>query len=63
MNKELIELVCDLYFDYDRMSKSGQETLNKIAKMVKVPTNNKVTKEELIAMGCPKDKVHLYLEN
>ena len=29
--KELKELVDDLYWDYDRMSSSGQETLDKIA--------------------------------
>ena len=29
--KELKKLVGDMYWDYDRMSSSGQETLDKIA--------------------------------
>ena len=35
--KELRELVDDMYFEYDRMSSSGQETLDKIADLVGVP--------------------------
>ena len=64
MNKEkqkkLYKLIDDLFFDYDRMSSSGQETLDKIAELL---PKQKITKEELIAMGCPKDKVHMYLED
>ena len=37
-NKELKELVDDLYWDYDRMSSSGQETLDKMAKLLGLPT-------------------------
>ena len=36
--KELRELVDDMYWEYDRMSSSGQETLDKIADLVGVPT-------------------------
>ena len=32
-------LVNDMYWEYDRMSSSGQETLDKIAKLCGVPTN------------------------
>tara|TARA_R100001594_G_C4018811_1_gene258685 strand:- start:1145 stop:1288 length:144 start_codon:yes stop_codon:yes gene_type:complete len=32
--KELIKLVGDLYWDWDRMSSSGQETLEKIADLL-----------------------------
>ena len=37
-NKELKDLVDDLYWDYDRMSSSGQETLDKMAKLLGLPT-------------------------
>jgi len=37
LNKEEIEkirsLIDDMFWDYDRMSSSGQETLNKLAKL------------------------------
>ena len=32
--KELIKLVGDLYWDWDRMSSSGQQTLEKIADLL-----------------------------
>ena len=41
--KELRELVDDMYWDYDRMSSSGQETLDKIADILGLPTENEVT--------------------
>jgi len=43
MNKQkLINLVNDLYWDYDRMSSSGQETLNKILDLLSIKkTENK----------------------
>ena len=43
--KELKELVDDLYWDYDRMSSSGQETLDKIADLVGVPTESEMNEE------------------
>ena len=43
--KELRELVDDLYWDYDRMSSSGQETLNRIAGMLELPTFEDVEEE------------------
>ena len=33
----------DLSFDYDRMSSSGQQTLDKIAGILGLPTENEVT--------------------
>ena len=36
--KELKDLVDDMYWDYDRMSSSGQETLDKMAKLLGLPT-------------------------
>ena len=36
--KELRELVDDMYWEYDRMSSSGQETLEKLATLVGVAT-------------------------
>ena len=47
--KELKKLVGDMYWDYDRMSSSGQETLDKIAKLVGVPTNNEM--KEIVSDG------------
>ena len=45
VSKELQELVDDLYWEYDRMSSSGQETLNKIAGMLELPTFEDVEEE------------------
>ena len=38
MNKldQLTELICDLYWEYDRMSNCGQETLDKMAEILGV---------------------------
>jgi len=33
---QLTELICDLYWEYDRMSSSGQETLDKMADILGV---------------------------
>ena len=41
--KELRELVDDMYWEYDRMSSSGKETLDKIAGILGLPTENEVT--------------------
>jgi hypothetical protein len=35
-------LIVDLYWEYDRMSSSGQNSLDKIAKIMKVPTENEI---------------------
>ena len=40
--KELQELVDDMFWEYDRLSSSGQETLDKIAKLVGVPTKDEM---------------------
>lgn len=32
--KELKELIDDMYFDWDRLSSSGKETLKKISRLV-----------------------------
>ena len=34
----------DMYWEYDRMSSSGQQTLDKIANILGLPTENEVTK-------------------
>ena len=50
-NEKLIGLVTDLYWEFDRMSSSGQETLEKLATLVGVPTEeemNNMSKEELM---------------
>lgn len=39
---ELKELVVDLNWEYQRMSSSGQETLDKINKVLKIPTQEEV---------------------
>ena len=43
--KELRELVDDMYWEYDRMSSSGQKTLDKIANLVGVPTESEMNEE------------------
>jgi len=47
-------LISDLYWEYDRMSSSGQFTLDKLAKLYGIETNaqleermSKMTKEEM----------------
>ena len=46
MTKEekIQEAVSELYWDYDRMSSSGQETLNILAKLVGVPDEEELSK-------------------
>lgn len=34
--EEIKKLVDDLYWEYDRMSSSGQETLNKLGDMLRI---------------------------
>ena len=36
--KEIVKCIVDLYWDYDRLSSSGQETLDKLAKLHGVAT-------------------------
>ena len=38
MQLRIEKCVIDLYWEYDRMSSSGQATLDRLAKMVGVPT-------------------------
>ena len=50
-NEKLQKLVTDLYWDFDRLTSSGQETLEKLATLVGVPTEeeiNNMSKEELM---------------
>jgi|14_taG_2_1085336.scaffolds.fasta_scaffold122146_3 hypothetical protein len=54
------KLVDDLFFDYDRLSSSGQETLDKLGDLLGIED---ATDEELLAMGLPKDKLQLFKEN
>lgn len=37
--------VLDLYWEYDRMSSAGQKSLNKLAKLVEVPTDMEIQKD------------------
>ncbi len=43
--KELRELVDDMYWEYDRMSSSGKETLDKIADLLGIPTQAELDEE------------------
>jgi hypothetical protein len=43
-NKKLIKLVDDLYWDYERLSSSGQETLDNIADLLGIPAENELEK-------------------
>ena len=50
-NEKLQKLVTDLYWDFDRLTSSGQETLEKLAELVGVPTEEEISnmsKEELM---------------
>ena len=50
-NAKLQKLVIDLYWDFDRLTSSGQETLDKLATLVGVPTEEEISnmsKEELM---------------
>ena len=42
--EKLQNLVEEMYWEYDRMSSSGQQTLDKIANILGLPTENEVTK-------------------
>ena len=37
--KQVCKLVDDLYWEYDRLSSSGQETLDELAKVLGLPTH------------------------
>ena len=41
-SEELRELVTDMYWEFDRLSSSGQLTLEKIAKLIGVPTEEEM---------------------
>ena len=50
--EKLQNLVEDMYWEYDRMSSSGQQTLDKIANILGLPTENEVTKmAETVKIG------------
>ena len=42
-NEKLQKLVTDLYWDFDRLTSSGQETLEKLAELVGVPTEEEIS--------------------
>ena len=42
-NKKIQKLVTDLYWDFDRLTSSGQETLEKLAELVGVPTEEEIS--------------------
>ena len=65
-SKKIQQLVTDLYWEFDRMTSSGQETLEKLATLVGVPTeaemDEKNLKKSLLSMGVPKESLHLYTD-
>ena len=42
-NEKIQKLVTDLYWDFDRLTSSGQETLEKLATLVGVPTEEEIS--------------------
>tara|TARA_S200000501_G_C20669044_1_gene675477 strand:+ start:141 stop:380 length:240 start_codon:yes stop_codon:yes gene_type:complete len=62
-NKKIIKLVEDLYFEYDRMSSSGKETLDKISTLLGINVEDDIDAmvQELLDMGCPKESLGNYL--
>ena len=53
--KEIVKCIVDLYWDYDRLSSSGQETLDKLAKLHGVATEEEV-KGETVPLTTKKYK-------
>ena len=51
LKKHLPDLVNDLFWDYDRLTSSGKLTLDKIAKLVGVLTEEEVLKTTLKSLG------------
>jgi len=56
------KLVDDLFWEYDRMSRDGKANLDRLAELVLPKHSIEDQKKELLAMGCPKEELHLYLE-
>jgi hypothetical protein len=50
-----------LYFDYDRLTSSGQETLDKVADLLGV--SNTASDQELLDMGLPKKYLKSFRQN
>jgi len=42
-SEKIQQLVTDLYWEFDRMTSSGQETLEKLATLVGVPTEEEIS--------------------
>tara|TARA_B000000532_G_C18631955_1_gene304476 strand:- start:265 stop:546 length:282 start_codon:yes stop_codon:yes gene_type:complete len=65
-SEKIQQLITDLYWEFDRMSSSGQETLEELATLVGVPTEAEMDEENLkkslLAMGVPKESLHLYMD-
>ena len=55
------KLVSDLYFDYDRLTSSGKETLDKVADLLGV--SNTASDQELLDMGLPKKYLKSFRQN
>ena len=60
--KQIEKLVNDLLWEHQRMSRSGQETLDKFVDLVLPPKSTEEMKKELLAMGCPEESLHIYLK-
>ena len=43
-NSQVTKLVIDLFWEYDRMSSDGQESLDKLAKVLNIPTEQEQDK-------------------
>ena len=46
--EKIIEAVADLFWEYDRMSSSGQETLDKLATLIGISTQQEFEMESKI---------------
>ncbi|MAT23302.1 MAG: hypothetical protein CML86_07375 [Rhodobiaceae bacterium] len=49
------QLIAELFWDHDRLSSSGQETLNKLAKMWGVPTEEEMMGTDTHLDDLPSD--------
>tara|TARA_R110000764_G_C10692334_1_gene344021 strand:- start:262 stop:435 length:174 start_codon:yes stop_codon:yes gene_type:complete len=48
---KILELIDELFWEYDRLSSDGQENLDELAKLVGLPTMNEGIKQVSLSKG------------
>ena len=60
LNKsQVTKLVIDLFWEYDRMSSDGQESLDKLAKVLNIPTEQE--QDKLLASMSEQESTNIIL--